>query len=89
VYTPPATPQTYTVSVSSSGSFSPASLTINVGDSLRFTFTSGDEKNVSFSPNTISGFKLDHDKTSFTRTFSTAGTWTFSSNGNTGTVTVQ
>jgi cytochrome b involved in lipid metabolism/plastocyanin len=93
VYTPggATTPQTSTVSVSASGSFSPSSLTIHAGDSIQFVWTGGeaDEKNVSFSPSTISIFKMDHENTQFTRVFSSTGTWTFSSSGGTGTVTVQ
>jgi cytochrome b involved in lipid metabolism len=81
--------QTYTVSVSGSGSFSPSSHTLHAGDSIKFLYTSGDEQNVTFSPNTISGYKLDHEKTSFTRTFSSSGTWTFSAGGGTGSVIVQ
>ena len=90
---PPETPQTYTVDVNSSGDFSQTSLTLNVGDSIKFVYTNpGDEVDIRFTPTTISSLKLDGEYTQGTRTFSTAGTWTFKvkdKNGNTGTVAVQ
>ncbi|PJB82214.1 MAG: hypothetical protein CO088_03975 [Candidatus Yonathbacteria bacterium CG_4_9_14_0_8_um_filter_46_47] len=68
-------------------------MTLNVGDSIKFVYTNpGDEVDIRFTPTTISSLKLDGEYTQGTRTFSTAGTWTFKvkdKNGNTGTVAVQ
>ncbi len=87
-------PVTYTVNVTSAGNYSPTSLTLNVGDSIRFSYTppvSG-EVVTRFTPSTVSSVTIDSEFQSRTRTFTTAGTWTFKAtdhNGNTGTVTVQ
>ena len=88
------TPTTYAVSVTSSGNYTPTSLALKAGDSITFTYVPpiGDEISTVFTPNTISSIKLDHDTTQSTKTFSTAGTWTFEakdSNGNQGTIVVQ
>jgi plastocyanin len=90
-YTAPATPKTYDVSFSTAaGSLNPTSLTIAVGDSVRFTFVNGgDEQSIKFTPSTISSMKLDHEITNGTRTFTSAGTWTFTVTGQIGTITVQ
>lgn len=88
------TPTTYAVSVTSSGNYTPTNLTLKVGDSITFTYAApiGDEISTVFTPSTISSIKLDHDTTQSTRSFNTAGTWTFKakdSGGNQGTVIVQ
>lgn len=88
------TPQTYSVSVDSSGNFSNTSLTLKTGDSITFNYSSSTgEAVIQFSPSgTYSSFTLDKDITSRTITFTTTGTWTFKvkdKSGNTGTVTVQ
>jgi len=94
-YTPPSTgnAQTYTVGVSSSGSFDQTSLTINAGDSIKFVYSgSGGEAKVNFTPSTISRFTLDEEKQTKTVSFTTPGTWTAKvsdKSGNTLTVTVQ
>jgi plastocyanin len=80
--------------VNSSGVFSPTSVTIAAGGSVTFNYTSGsNEAKVRFSPSTITGFTLDGENSSRTRTFSSAGTWTVSvqdkPSGNTATITVQ
>jgi len=73
----PSTPQTVTVTVNSSGVFGQTSLTIKTGDSVQFNYTSGlGEAKVRFSPTTISGFTLDEENNSRTRTFNSASTWT-------------
>jgi len=85
---------TYTVNVTSSGDYDVTDLTLNVGDKITFVYTpprSGEVK-TRFSPSTINSVTLDSENTQRTRTFSTAGTWTFQAsnlNGNQGTITVQ
>jgi cysteine-rich repeat protein len=87
-------PVTYTVNVTSAGNYSLTSLTLNVGDSIKFVYTppiSG-EVVTRFTPSTVSSVTLDSEFTNRTRTFTAVGTWTFKAadhNGNTGTVTVQ
>ena len=91
-------PKTVTVNVNSSGNYSNTNIALNVGDSILFVYTApiDDEIVTRFTrisgSGSISSLKLDHDRTSGSRTFSTAGVWTFKasdSNGNTGTVTVN
>jgi cytochrome b involved in lipid metabolism len=90
-YTAPSTPKTYDVSFSTTaGSLSPASLTIAVGDSVRYTFiNAGDEQSVRYSPATMPSLKMDHEFTTKMSTFTSAGTWTFTVAGQSGTITVQ
>lgn len=88
------TPTTYTVNVTSAGNYSPTSLTLNTGDSIKFVYTPpiSSEVVTRFTPSTISSLTLDAEFTTRTKVFSSAGTWTFKAenhNGNTGTVTVQ
>lgn len=88
------TPTTYTVNVTSAGNYSPTSLTLNSGDSIKFVYTPpiSNEVVTRFTPSTISSLTLDSEFTNRTKVFSSPGTWTFKAdnhNGNTGTVTVQ
>ena len=92
-YTPPTSGggSTANVTVNSSRTFSPSSVTISAGGSVVFTYTNpGDEVSISFSPAGISSLKLDHERTTGTATFSTAGTWTANAkDGGSMTIVVQ
>lgn len=92
--TPAANPVTYTLNVTSAGNYSPTTLTLKVGDSIRFTYSGTIQGEVitDFTPSTISSVTLDAEFTTRTRVFSTPGTWSFKAkdhNGNTGTLIVQ
>jgi cytochrome b involved in lipid metabolism len=91
--TPTGTNGTYTVTVSSNGALSPASLTISAGDTVRFSYTNpGDEVVLTFSPKPPSDIKLDHDSTLKSYTFTQVGTYTYhkkDGGGPTGTIIVQ
>jgi plastocyanin len=86
------TPVNYSITVTENGVFSPLTRTIHTTDSITFTYISGegDEVILSFTPTIGTTVKLDHDHTTRTITFSTAGTYTFKKSGSsqTGTITV-
>jgi plastocyanin len=69
-------------------------LALKVGDKINFVYTPprNGEVRTTFSPGGISSVTVDSDITQRSRTFNTAGTWTFKADdhsGNTGTVVVQ
>ena len=74
------TPQTHTVTVGSL-TFSPSSLTINVGDSVTFAFTNPGEFNSvvqesdEFACSSARDALIFHLRTTLTATFTTAGTF--------------
>ncbi|MBI5817262.1 MAG: fibronectin type III domain-containing protein [Candidatus Yonathbacteria bacterium] len=75
----PQTPTIYTVTITSNGTISPASLTIAVGDIVNFTYiSSGGEASLQFSPALSTTIKIDSEKTQKSYTFTTAGTYTYS-----------
>ena len=84
-------PTTYTIRVTSDGVYDSTSLTLQKGDIVKFVYSSPieDEVVIRFSPTTISSITLDHEHTERSRTFNTAGTWTFRTDGNQGSLVVQ
>lgn len=91
---PPTTPaETYTVTVTSNGTISPASLTISVGSVVNFVYTNpNDEVILTFSPKPPNDIKLDHEYTQKSYTFTNAGTFTFrkrDGSATQGTIVVQ
>jgi plastocyanin len=85
---------TYTVNVTSAGDFDVTDLMLNAGDKITFVYTPPilGELKIRFSPSTIGSVTLDQQFTHRSKTFNTAGTWTFKvsgKNGNQGTVVVQ
>jgi hypothetical protein len=100
--TPPATKpaaKTVTVHVTSSGNYDTTSITLNTGDSILFVYSPpiASEVRTHFSniaPTTtsLSSVTLDSEFTTRTKTFSTAGKWSFKADdhsGNTGILTVN
>jgi hypothetical protein len=90
----PSTPVTHTINVTSAGNYDTTSISIHVGDSLKFVYTPpyGAEVRTQFTPAGISSVTIDKDITTRTVTISSAGTWTFKAadhNGNQGTLIVQ
>lgn len=86
---------TRTVNVNSVGVYSPSSVTITAGDSVRisYSFPYGAEVITVFTPNPPAQVTVDSSTRSRTVQFSTAGSWTFTAKdhpgSNTGTITVQ
>lgn len=75
---PARTPVTHTVRIGEDGMIEPASLTIERGDTVQFTYIEAEDEIVlRFSPRTVNDVKLDHERTSQSRTFSTSGTYTY------------
>ncbi len=67
-----------TFTITSSGSISPSSLSINEGDTVTFVYSNpGDEIILQFSPQPPNDMKLDHEYTQKTYTFNNEGTYTF------------
>ena len=92
--TPTSAPITYTLNVNSAGNYSPTSLALKVGDSIKIIYTAPRTAEVItvFTPAPPAATTVDADITTRTVVFTTAGTRTFTAkdhNGNTGTVTVQ
>lgn len=89
--TPTGTPTTYTVSVTSSGVISPSSVTLAIGDSIKWVYVApiNDEIVLRFTPTPPTSLKLDHDTTTRTYTFSAAGTWSYRAGGAYATIIVQ
>ncbi len=75
------TPQTYSVTVTSSLVLSSSGMTLNTGDKVVFTYTSGSgEAKISVSPSSSASpasFTLDKDITTKTVTISASGVYTF------------
>lgn len=79
------------VTVSAGGSFSPASLSVSAGESVRFVYENpGDEVVISFSPQPPASLKLDHEHTVRSAAFSQPGTYVArSSRGGSATIIVR
>lgn len=90
---PPAPATTHTVTVTRSGTISPATLTIQRGDTVRFEYSNpGDEVILVFSPTPPSSIKLDGERPIGSYTFTAAGSYSYSAkdmNGTSATITVQ
>ena len=73
---PPPTTDPLTITASASLAFAPATLTVSVGDTVRFVFQSV-AHNVFFDPQTGTPANIDgsNANTSITRVFTTAGTY--------------
>ena len=92
-------PQNYTVTVNSSGNYTPTRINLHVSDTLTIVYggTINDEVVTTFSPvapttATINAVTVDHDNTSRKITLTSRGTWIFQApnyNGNSGTLTVN
>lgn len=99
--TPPApttVPKTVTITVSPNGVYASTSITLNVGDTLKISYPTGQDEVKTFftrtggTTATISTITVDHEHRSGSRLMSSPGTWTYRSDqsgGNTGTLTVQ
>lgn len=71
-------PASYTVNVTSNGTISPSSLTINTGDTVVFTYiSSGGEAYLTFSPSLGGTIKLDSEFRTKSHTFNSTGTWSY------------
>jgi len=98
---PPAPPaaKTVTVNVTSSGNYDLTSISLNVGDSIKFVYTppiAGEVRThfatIAPTTTTLSSVTLDSEFTTRTKTFSVTGKWSFKAadhSGGTGTITVQ
>lgn len=92
-------PQTYTVYVNAAGNYSVTSLSLRIGDAIKFVYQAPyqDEVRTIFTPlngtdSGVSSVTVDQEYTSRTRQFTQEGTWSFRAadhNGNTGVVRVD
>lgn len=89
----PAFAATTSVSLTPDNTFTPASPSVSVGDTVTFTWNGGFH-DVAFADGVNSGTPHANDGTTFSRTFDTAGTFAYvctvhEALGMTGTITVQ